>query len=40
MTAAGLPVLLGHGDGAACGANPQAGGNAASCQAAVLQAGN
>ncbi|MBB6563694.1 hypothetical protein HNP48_006418 [Acidovorax soli] len=30
MTAAGLPVLLGHGDGKACGANPLAGGNAPS----------
>ncbi len=40
MSAAGLPVLLGHYDAAACSASPQAGGGANSCQAAVLQAGN
>lgn len=40
LSAAGLPVLLGHHDGTACGANPPTGGNAPSCQGAVLQAGN
>lgn len=40
MSAAGLPVLLGHYDAAACSASPQADGGANSCQAAVLQAGN
>lgn len=38
MSASGLPVMLGHHDGAACGANPHAGGSAHSCQGSVLQA--
>lgn len=38
MSAAGLPVMLGHHDGASCSANQHAGGSAQACQGAVLQA--
>lgn len=40
MSASGLPVVLGHHDGAACAANQPAGGGAQSCQGAILQTGN